>query len=176
MIIVRLNDDEIGVLLDNVQERLLIANEDGSLEILLSKIGCDDLLQKNNTGFYSYPTGKIFVLGGSECPENRLLGVAKELGLDKKRFEFCLDYKKAVKYDYRHLQYRPEYRVILAGPVPHKTSCAGDYASTISKLENTPGYPKVERLTANQALKITKSNFTAKLTELLERGFLIAKN
>ena len=145
MIIVRLNDDEIGVLLDNVQERLLIANEDGSLEILLSKIGWDDLLQKNNTGFYSYPTGKIFVLGGSECPENRLLGVAKELGLDKKRFEFCLDYKKAVKYDYRHLQYRPE-------------------------------YPKVERLTANQALKITKSNFTAKLTELLKGGFLIAKN
>ena len=29
---------------------------------------------------------------------------------------------------------------------------------------------------ANQAIKITKSNFTAKLTELLERGFLIAKN
>lgn len=169
-----LNIDKLEVLLDNVRERILTANEDGSLNALLTRMGWSDLLQENDDGFYSYPSGKIVVLGGSECPENRLLGVAKDLGLDKKRFEFCLDYEDTVRYDYRSLQYQAQYRVILAGPIPHKTSGTGEYASLISKLENEPGYPKVIRLTANQALKITKSNFKAALEELLYIGYLAA--
>lgn len=169
-----LDIDKLEVLLDNVRERILTANEDGSLSALLTKIGWADLLQENDDGFYSYPSGKIVVLGGAECPENRLLGVAKELGLDKKRFEFCLDYEEAVRYNYRKLQYQPQYSVVLAGPLPHKTTGTGEYASLVSKLENEPGYPKVIRLTANQALKITKSNFKAALEELLDTGYLVA--
>ena len=166
--------DELDVLLEKMQERVLIANEDGSLKALLTRIGWEDLLQEDDSCFYSYPSGKIVVLGGSECPENRLLGVAKELGFDKKRFEFCLDYDEVVKYDYRSIQYQPNYRVVLAGPMPHKTTGTGDYTSVITAMEKESGYPRVERLTANQALKITKSNFKAKLMELLENGFLVA--
>lgn len=169
-----LDIDRLEVLLDNVRERILNANEDGSLSKLLNRIGWADLLQEEDLGFYSYPTGKIVVLGGSECPENRLLGIAKELGLDKKRFEFCLDYEGTVKYNYRKLQYQSLYRVILAGPTPHKTSGTSKYSSMITALENEPGYPKVVRLTANNALKITKSSFKAALEELLESGYLVA--
>ena len=170
----QLTIDELDILMEKIQERVLVANEDGSLKTILSRIGLDDLLQEDDFCFYSYPSGKIVVLGSSECPKNRLLGVAKELGFDKKRFEFCLDYDEVVKYDYRSIQYRPHYRVVLAGPMPHKTTGTGDYSSVISAMENESGYPRVERLTANQALKITKSNFKAKLVELLASGFLVA--
>ena len=169
-----LDIDKLEVLLDNVRERILTANEDGSLNALLTRMGWSDLLQENDNGFYSYPSGKIVVLGDSECPANRLLGVAKELGLDKKRFEFCLDYEDAVRYNYRKLQYQPQYSVVLAGPLPHKTSGTSGYSSVIAALENDLGYPKVIRLTANQALKITKSNFKAALEELLYTGYLAA--
>lgn len=169
-----LDIDRFDVLLDNVRERLSIANEDESLTTLLTKIGWADLLMEDDLGFYSYPSGKIVVLGGSECSEKRLLGVAKELGFAKKRFEFCLDYEDTVRYNYRKLQYQPQYSVVLAGPTPHKTSGTGEYSSMITALENEPGYPKVIRLTANQALKITKSNFKAALQELLDTGYLAA--
>jgi hypothetical protein len=169
-----LDIDRLEVLLDNVRERLLIANEDGSLNALLTKIGWADLLQEDDLGFYSHPSGKIIVLGGSECPEKRLLGVAKELGFDKNRFEFCLDYEEVVRYNYRKLQCQPQYRVVLVGPIPHKTLGTSGYSSVITALEKESWYPRVERLTANEALKITKSNFKAKLMELLESGFLVA--
>ena len=38
--------------------------------------------------------GKIVVIGQSETKINKLLAVAKELGFDKNRFEFYLDYNE----------------------------------------------------------------------------------
>lgn len=172
-----LNADQFDACFEKIEERFAIANREGNMRNILEQIGWSDIwdeIQSSNNDFHTFPSGKIVVLGGSECPENRLLGVAKELGLDKKRFEFCLDYEDTVRYDYRSLQYQAQYRVILAGPIPHKTSGTGEYASLISKLEHEPGFPKVIRLTANQALKITKSNFKAALEELLDTGYLVA--
>ena len=146
---------KLEVLLDTIRERIFIANESGTLRTLLSQIGWDDLLLDDDMGFYPYHNGKIIVLGGSECPERRLIGVAKELGFNKNRFEFCLNYEDAVKYNYRKLRNDAKYSVVLAGPIPHKATGTGEYESLLSALENEPGYPKVIRLTANQALKIT---------------------
>ena len=165
---------KLEVLLDTIRERIFNANENGTLLALLSQIGWDDLLQDYDMVFYPYHYGKIIVLGGSDCPERRLIGVAKELGFGKDRFEFCLDYEEAVKYNYRKLRNDAKYSVILAGPIPHKATGTGEYVSLLSALENEPGYPKVVRLTANNALKITKSNFKAALEELLYTGYLAA--
>lgn len=53
------------------------------------------------------------VVGASEVKENILSGIIKSFGLDKNRFEFCLDYNKAKTYPYKKLRYNPDYRVII---------------------------------------------------------------
>ena len=169
-----LNNDELEVLLDGLREKICLANIAGNLGAILNSIGWGDLLKYDSTGFESFPNGKIIVFGPSECHQEKLKGVAKELGFSKERFEFHPDYQKLEKYNYRNLQYNPNYSVILFGPVPHKTSGTSNYSSIISSLENTEGFPRVERLWANNALKITKNNFKAKLEELLKLGVVIA--
>ena len=51
--------------------------------------------------------------------------------------------------------------------MPHSGSGKGDYSSVISAIEAEEGYPPVVRLGSN-GLKITKSDFRSKLTEMIE--------
>lgn len=62
------------------------------------------------------------------------------------------------------MQYNPNYRLVIVGPMPHSTTGKGESRSTISELENGNGYPKVIRLGSNE-LKITKTNFKQALQE-----------
>lgn len=57
----------------------------------------------------------------------------------------------------------------LADGWPNATQCSGkgDYGSVISALESEDGYPPVVRLGSN-GLKITKSDFRAKLEEMIQ--------
>ena len=172
-----LNTKQLDELFEIIEQRLSIANREGRLPLLLEQLGWLDIWREFTSAedhFHSYPTGKIVVLGGSEVKAEKLLGIAKELGFDKSRFEFCLDYEQAEKFNYAKMQYQSQYRLIIAGPVPHKTVGTGRYSSVLSAIRNEPGYPHLEELRANQELKITKSNFKATLLELLETGFLAA--
>ncbi len=71
-------------------------NRSGGLEEFLNTLDMADLLETQQE-IYSYKDGKIVVIGGSEVKEEILLSIAKKLGLDKSRFEFCLDYKQIQK-------------------------------------------------------------------------------
>jgi len=170
-----LNPNELEILLDGVGERLAKANREGTLQDIISRLGWDDLLPHIDDSFSSYPDGKIVILGASEVKEKVIYGIAKQFGLSKKRFDLCLDYHTIKQYEFRKLQYAPSYRVILVGPMPHKTAGSGDFSSTISALQQPDaGFPKVVELRSGSELKITKANLTEALCKMLREGFLSA--
>ena len=166
-----LEDEIMSALPNKITAILSKLNRSGRLEELLELLGMEDLLEKEQE-FYSYKEGKIVVIGGSDVKEEVLLSIAKTLGLAKNRFEFCLDYKQIQKFDFRKMQYAPQYRIILFGPAPHSGHGKGDSGSIIAELEKSSAYPRVERLTSGSELKITKSNFREMLERLIEEDYI----
>lgn len=168
-----LNVDELLELEDSMRsefderltEILTKLNRSGQLMDLLQLLDMEDLLQVDN-GYQVYRTGKIVVIGQSEVKADVLLSIAKKLGVDKKRFEFYLDYEDAKTFNFRKMQWQPSYSLIMVGPMPHSGAEKGDYRSIISALEAEEGYPPVVRLGSN-SLKITKTDFRNKLEEVL---------
>ena len=164
--------NELNDLLEEIQHRVIEANRKGTLEELLEAWGMKDLVHSEAPKFESYKTGKIVVIGQSEVKEEMLKQIANKAGIDKNRFEFCLDYEQTKSYNYRKLQYEPLYRVVLVGPTPHKTEGTGESSSVIAEMENGEGYPRVIRLMAGEKLKITKTNFKNALADLLSEGYI----
>lgn len=169
-----LNVEELFELEENIKEELddhLTAalsrmNRSGQLEDFLRLLGMEHLIQKES-GYEVYKTGKIVVIGQSDVKPEVLLSIAKQLGLDKKRFELYLEYEDAKNFNFQKMQWQPTYSLLMVGPMPHSGSSKGDYGSIISALESEDGYPPVVRLGTN-GLKITKSNFRVKLEEMIQ--------
>ena len=170
-----LDTERIEELIDTVTEKIYLANRTGELESLLKKWGLLELISDDapsSDDFYdTYKDGKIVVLGSSQTKEKDLLGIIKSLGLDKRRFEFCLDYNRVVNYQFSKLQYNPNYRLVIVGAMPHSTAGKGDSGSTIAEMEKGNGYPKVIRLGSNK-LKISSTNFKTALQEQQAIGYI----
>lgn len=166
-----LEDEIMSALPDRITAILSKVNRSGKLEELLELLGMEDLLEQEQD-FYSYKEGKIVVVGGANVKEEVLLSIAKSLDLDKSRFEFCLDYKQIQKFDFKKMQYAPQYRLILFGPVPHSGYGKGDSGSIIAELEKSPAYLRVERLTSGNELKIIKSNFRDMLERMIKEDYI----
>lgn len=163
--------EEIEELLDEIRERVIAANRDGTLEQLLTSMGMRDLIDVQPQ--VGARDGKIVVLGATEVKEAHLLGIARKLGLEKDRFEFCLDYDALQKYDYCKLQYPDKYSLILVGPMPHSTAGKADSSSVIAEMEKQKGlYPPLERMMAGGQLKITKSGFAEILKRMKQQGYI----
>lgn len=167
----QLEDEIMSALPENITAILSKLNRSGRLEELLELLDMEDLLGQEQD-FYSYKEGKIVVVGGTDVKEEVLLSIAKSLGLDKSRFEFCLDYKQIQKFDFRRMQYAPQYRIILFGPTPHSGHGKGDSGSIIAEIEKSAAYPRTERLTSGAELKITKSNFREMLERLIKEDYI----
>lgn len=163
---------ELEDLLDEIQRRVIEANRRGTLDSLLESLGMSDLAKPAAPIFESYKDGKIVVIGQSDVKEDVLKTTVGKLGIDKNRLECCLSYEEAKSFNYRKLQYAPQYRVVLFGPVPHKTEGTADRRSVIAEMEQNAGYPKVVRLTAGGQLKITKANFRQALEQLINEGYI----
>lgn len=166
----------------NLEEKLLVEfneNMTGILSLLnrkdqlfefLEMIGLAGLI--SSQPIYSpYKTGKIVVVGGSEVKESVFAAVAKGLGISKERFEFCLDYESAQKYNYKKMQYNPNYSLVIFGPIGHSGYEKGNYGSVISALENKEGYPPILKSGKNE-LKLTKSGFKECLLNAIEKGYI----
>lgn len=170
-----LDTERLEEIIDVVTEKIYLANRTGELESLLSYWGLSSLIKNDapssNDFYANNKEGTIVVIGASQVKEHDLLGIVKSLGLDKDRFEFCLDYKSIESYQFSKLQYNPDYRLVIVGPMPHSTTGKGDSRSTISELENGCGYPKVIRLGTNE-LKITKTNFKQALQEQQNANYI----
>lgn len=166
-----LEDEVMKRLPDEITAILARLNRTGDLENWLEMMNMSDLLNDQNK-FESFKNGKIVVVGETHVKEEVLLGVAKTLGLDKNRFEFCLDYEHIQKYNFKKMQYAPQYRVILFGPAPHSGHGKSNGSSIIAKLENSAAYPRVVRIHDSNTLKITKSNFRETLKKLIAEDYI----
>ncbi len=163
--------EELEEIIEKITAKITFANRSENLEKLLSEWGLSELLPQT-TAYETIKDGKIVVVGASEVKENVLNGIVKSLGLEKSRFEFCLDYEKAKTFQYKKLRYNPHYRVIIFGPVPHSSTGKNDSSSVIAEMTNHEGYPRVEVLIGNNAVKITKSNFRDALTKLIRENYI----
>ena len=166
-----LDVDELEDVIDAVIEKITYANRTGELEELLEKLNLSNLVSKQSC-YEPNRKGKILVIGESEVNENILNGIIKKLGIDKSRFEFCLDYNKAKTFNYKKLQYSPNYSVVIFGPVPHSTTGKHYSSSVIAEMKNNEGYPRLRVLSGNNAIKITKTNFRNTLIELKEKEYI----
>ena len=167
---------EFEDLIDEVTHRLSMANIDGSLKELLSKLGWDDLISNDEEPLFTFANGKILVIAAQTINIENLKTVINKLGLNFNRFEFVLDYERAQRYNYSNLAYNPNVRAILMGSVPHSTTGTGDSGSVLAELEQHPDkYPRVIALrTEEGTLKLTKSNFRKALELLKDEQYLAA--
>lgn len=166
-----LDYDELEEIIDTITEKIILANRTGTLDALLKQWGFTNLLNSDYT-YETDPKGKIVVIGGTEVKENVLLGIAKSFGLDKSRFEFCLDYDRAKTYNYEKMRYNPNYRVVMFGPVPHSSTGKNNSGSVISEMQNNEGYPRVLVLNGSNSVKISKTNFKEGLQKLIEEKYI----
>ncbi len=163
--------DNLSISLKNVfscfetlKKRLTYLNRTEQLDNLLDLLGVsyvESVAQK----------GIIVVVGDSEVSKQCLLAIGKECGISKDRFEFCLSYDEAKRFNFKKIQYSDRYSLIMIGPMPHSSYGSGDFSSALSALRNTEGYPPIVTLGA-QSLKITKTNFKNTLEQLIHNNIL----
>ncbi len=146
-------------------------NRTGRLREFLELIDMLDLLMPVAT-YKTYRDGKILIIGDSEINESVIAGVAKSFGIDSNRLELCLGYDKASTYRFERIQYQPQYRVVLCGPMPHSIRGRNGSSSMITEMERKDGYPRVLRLESNSELKITKNSLRQALAQLKEEDYI----
>lgn len=160
-----------AIIRDNLEERLeeilINLNRKGQLKEFLCLLGMGDLLGVRNEEFIK--DGKIIVIGQSNVEREKLVAVAKDLGIEKDRFEFYLNYEDAKTFDFKKTQWSTKYSCILVGQMPHSGYSKGNYSGMITALESDEGYPPVVRMGTN-GLKITKSSFRKTLDYLLSES------
>lgn len=166
-----LNSYELEEVIDVITQKIILANRLGTLKNLLQQWGFDNLLNSDSV-YETNKDGKIVVIGQTEVKLNILEGIIKSLHLDKNRFEFCLDYNDSKTFNYKKLQYAPNYRVVMVGPIPHSSVGKNNSSSVIAEMKNKEGYPRVEILNDSNELKITKSSFRSTLEKLIKENYI----
>ena len=157
---------------EKLQRVFVRANRMGVIVKLTELLGIANMLPSNR--YQPMRSGRIVVVGASEVPERQLAGVANSLGIDKKRLEFTLDYDETkTAFDFRKLRYAQNYSLVIAGPMPHKTSGTGIHSSAIMSMMSEDGYPPVIECGTN-GLSISKSSFKNTLKEAISRGIIDA--
>ena len=169
--LLELEESLMKILASDITAILTKLNRTNKLQELLEIIELESLYPGYCGSFNNYKTGKIVVIGASQVKELHLIKEAETLGFSRNRFEFHLDYVEASRFDYKKMQYRPEYALVMFGPVHHSEYEKGNYSSVITAIENRDGYPPVVRLGEN-SLKITKSGFRNALNQCLTSGML----
>ena len=112
---------------------------------------------------------KVVVLGSPRTNASILLGVARQYGLSKEQFEFCLGYDKAKTFQYKKLRNQDKYAAIIVGPIPHSTRGTGSYSSVIAAMESEEDYPPVFRVE-----KITNSSFRNVISQMIIKKVIAA--
>lgn len=166
-----LNSYELEEVIDVITQKIILANRLGTLRNLLQQWEFDNLLNSDSV-YETNKDGKIVVIGQTEVKLNVLEGIIKSLHLDKNRFEFCLDYNDSKTFNYKKLQYAPNYRVVMVGPIPHSSVGKNNSSSVIAEMKNKEGYPRVETLNDSNELKITKSSFRTTLEKLIKENYI----
>ena len=166
------NETEMSSLIELIKIKLEAANENGTLDINLKKMGLSSVEENRSTVYMPDPSGRIVVLGSSMVKPQKLIGIGKQMGISARRFDFHLDYDTNIL---GRFQYDRHYAAIFVGPMPHSMRGMGYYSSGIRKMEIEEGYPPVIRLEANaQGLKITHTSFRKGLQFALDHNHIVA--
>lgn len=171
------NDNILDIIAEvsyRIHKEIKSAYKRGNLEEYLSNLGMIDLLTSEETPFI-YDTnseGKIIIIGEAKIKDSEIYGCLKEYGIGKDRIELHLEYENAKNYSFNKIQYNPNYRLILFGPVPHSGKGKQDKSSIITQIETTDGYPKVIRLADVRGLKFTKTSLKNAVFQEIESGYL----
>lgn len=157
---------------DNILRIVSNLNRNEKLEDLLELVECMNLI-KPTSSYSTYKNGTIVVIGQSEVSKDKLLAVAKSLGIDKSRFEMHLDYDDAKRFQYGKMQWAPKYSLVIVGPQGHSTTEKADFSSAIARMEQEEGFPPVLRSGMNNDLvNISKSAFKEKLQFAIDAGYI----
>ena len=70
------------------------------------------------------------------------------------------------------LQFSPNYRLVIFGAEQHSSTGKNESSSVIAEMKSHEGYPRVEVLSSNCEVKITKSNFKELLNRLIVEDFI----
>lgn len=166
-------DDIMQCIMDKLPGAVLKANQSGRLEELLQMLDMQDLLDSDEV-LETYKTGRIVVIGYFDAKPKDLYGVAKNIGIEKERLELA-DLDSTHAFDYHALEYNPKVCAIMFGPIDHKTKGTGDSSSAIANCEkHRDRFATVYRLSANNALKITKTSFRNALEQGIDDGVIAA--
>lgn len=134
------------------------ANEEDNLECILDKYGIvfeDTLIMPVNTR-----TMKVIVFGSLAGKKKDYQGILNKLGIDLLNVDFIYNYADLKRYPVASLRHSSQYSDILFGPVPHSQVLMGDTNSFLAAIKRNPSdYPRLQELSANGQLKITKTNF-----------------
>lgn len=155
------------------RQQIRISELESEVESLKNQLtNKDDAVAESHVNVQPVPTKsrkhKILVFGASQVPNNKLLGIAKKLGLEKDQLVLMTDYEQNKRFNFKEIQYRSPYSGILLGPVAHKVVALGDHSSLLTMLQQEQGYPHVEAIrTHTGELKITKTSFRDALQRLL---------
>ncbi len=158
-------------LVQNVEQILIKLNQEEKLETFLDLIGMRDLLGDDSI---TWPNdGKIIIVGASEVSKDVLLGIAKQYGISKDRFEFHLEYEDAKTYNFEKARWSWNYCCIMVGPMPHSGVSKGEFSSIITRLEREDGFPPIVELSdQNGKLKITKTSFKEAIKHAVGEGLI----
>ncbi|MEI6284875.1 MAG: hypothetical protein WCP79_00070 [Bacillota bacterium] len=99
----------------------------------------------------------ILLIGASPLNANTIYAIAKTLGIESQHLILHNDYETNKRYDFDKLRYNSRIGAVILGPIAHKVTGLGDYASVLQKLTGTSEYPKVfDARTCAGELKISK--------------------
>lgn len=145
--------------LTKIRSELSIANRSNNLQTYLKKIDCNDLLGNYNQ-YYDSRNAKILVIGASQITQKDMEVIAKRNGINPKRLEFHLDYTENKHFDIGNLRNNYNYSDVIIGPIAHKIVGTEGYSSAIAMIEhNSSEFPKLNKATDGNQLKITKTSF-----------------
>ena len=152
---------------ENEQAQLELKKKDEAIarltkrvDELLTQLGC--LTPKETS---PQRRKKLLVIGASQVSVDRLSGIAKHYGFDKRNVEFWVDYDKLTS-KLASLQYNSAYSGIIVGPTPHKAAGNDGHSSPLARLKQE-GYPyTVEARSKSGELKITVDTFRSALEQM----------